>query len=309
MRALVERRAQEAAAEAAALGVEPVRAVCGVVAPDGEVAAGDAQRGVQHFAVAQEAARVGAVALEQEGEVVAGPEFALQVELVAEDPDQVVGEGLGHATRQQGLEKGPLDPRLHQDQVLPVVARQRRVGRAELGAGGRRRWQGGVGPLGGGRWRRAPAPARAEVFPFDELLAFLDAGHPIRAGRGCAATTGRVGPGGGNELRQRVARLAHKEARVRRQRRGGRAAGSVAGRGVRGSAQRREGQAAGEQGQRAQSARNGVWQVPGDPQRQASSATFKTENGLCQSLELCGSVTALSSGACDLAFDTLRSQD
>ena len=99
----VERGTQEATAQAATLGVEPVRAVRGFVAPDGEVAAGHAERGVQHLAVAQEPAGVGAVAFEQDGEVVAGPEFALQVELVAEDR----GSGHGRGARAHRPPAGP----------------------------------------------------------------------------------------------------------------------------------------------------------------------------------------------------------
>ena len=61
------------------------------------VAAGHPEGGVQHPAVAQEAAGVGPVALEEDGKIVAWPQLALEVEFVPEDADQVVGQRLGHA--------------------------------------------------------------------------------------------------------------------------------------------------------------------------------------------------------------------
>jgi hypothetical protein len=156
----VERRAEEVAPEAAPVAVEPFRAVGGVVAPDGQVAAGHPEGGVQHLAIAQEAAGVGAVTLEKDREVVAGTELPLEVEFVAEDPDQVMGEGLGHAPRQQGLEEGSLDAGLDQDEVLAVVARERCVAA--------RRRQGGDGAAGGDESRSgARTPLPRGLLPFE----------------------------------------------------------------------------------------------------------------------------------------------
>ena len=220
---------------------------------------------MQHLAVAQEPAGVGAVAFEQDRKVVAGPEFALQVELVAEDADQVMGEGLGHTAHEQGVEEAPLDPRLHQHQVLAMVARQRRVRPLGSGAGRRRRrQQRGLGPPGNGRRGGTPAAlqGRRELFPFVELLPLLDAGHPILAGERRAHRS--VGLGGRDELREGVAGPAHEEPRLQRLRRT--PAWVFLRRRLRSRAQGREREPAKEQRRkRARSTRNGVWQVPMNP--------------------------------------------
>lgn len=206
----IERRAQEATGQGAAIRVIPGGIAIGFdMAPDAEFTAGQDEGGVEQLAMAEQVAIRGAQPFEGHGDAIARLDVALEVDLMGQRADQGMGKRRGHAGAGQGqidaADDGRLDARevaLAGDDLLlhhPAIALStERDGAARGGLDLQR--EEGIVPVGG--------EAEADLLPDGEAAGREDGGK----GADGLMRLGLADTGAGEQLPQRVAAADSQDA-------------------------------------------------------------------------------------------------